>query len=359
MNNLLVDVGRFWLEFTGRRQTAQRYPFQPNEIVTAGTEFKVSLLKNGVYINLHPTHYAVAVGPDGRIIHLRGGYNRLPLGRYLLHFVDRQNRVNRIPLTAETTFDGSQVSLELVVTYRVIDPVRALESQNAVETLLVFIKSDLKEFIRSHRYDEIVGDLNGQKIENERIASYIKQQHASRHQMSRLFFLEEVVIEEKLGDPKVTEIREGFQIQHRQKLVESELLKQKQDLERKVTDQEALIKQLKAESEANEQRIRQSIEIQKIELETARTELYNRQAKWAKAMEAISQALSSPMYPLDAHAFGIIRDLLTAMGAAPSRVAEAAPEQDRYSGNGSPAAGSPEQVDALTNTLLNWIERKR
>jgi hypothetical protein len=175
--------------------------------------------------------------------------------------------------------------------------------------------------------------------------------------MSRLFFLEDVVIEEKIGDPKVTEIRENFQIQHRQKLVESELLKQKQDLERKVTDQEALIKQLKAESEASEQRIRQAIEMQKIELERARTELHTQQAKWSKAMEAISQALSSPMYPLDSHALGIIRDLLTALGVAPAQASESA--QENQSGNGSQVVGNPEQVDALTNTLLGWLDRKR
>lgn len=357
MSNLLIDFGKFWLEWRGRSQTAQRYLFQANEILTEGSAFKVSFWKNGVYINLHPTHYAVVVGPDGRLMNLRGGYNRLAPGRYLLHYVDKQNRVGVVPLTAETTFDGSQVSLELIITYRVIDPIKALEVQNAVDTLLAFIKSDLKEFIRSHRYDEIVGDLNGRKIENARIANYIKDQHASRHQMSRLFFLADIVIEEKIGDRKVTEIRENFQIQQRQNFAESELLKQNQELERKVTDQQALINRLKAEAEANEQKIRQAIEIQKIELETARTELYNRQAKWAKAMEAISQALSSQVYPLDAHAFEIIHDLLKAMGTAPEQ--GSASGQENRSGNGSMRAGNPEQVDELTNTLLSWLARKR
>jgi hypothetical protein len=359
MSNWWIEIGKILLEYRGRKRTAIRYPFQANEIVTEGSPFKVWLFLGGTYLNLHPTHYAVAVGPDGRVMNLRGGYNRLSPGRYLLHYVDKQNRVSVVPLTAETTFDGSQVSLELVITYRVIDPIKALDVQHAVDTLLRFVQSDMKEFIRSHRYDEIVGDLDGRKIDNERIANYIKDQHAGRHQMSRLFFIADVVIEQKIGDPRVTEIRENFQIKHRQNIVESELLKQKQELEKKVTDQEALIKQLKAEAEANEQKIRQTMEMQKIELETARTELYNRQAKWAKAMEAISKALSSQMYPLDPHAFDIIRDLLTAMGASPSRASNTASGQDNGFSNVSTASANSEQVDELTNTLLSWLDRKR
>ena len=359
MGNWLIDIGKIVLESNGRARTASRYPFQSNEIVTEGFPLTVSSFWEAVYLNLHPTHYAVAVGPDGRTLNLRGGYNRLSPGSYILHYVDKQNRVIIVPLTAETTFDGSQVSLELVITYRVIDPIKALDVQHAVDTLLLFIKSDMKEFIRSHRYDEIVGDLDGRKIDNDRIANFIKDQHAGRHQMSKLFFIADVVIEQKIGDPKVTEIRENFQIKHRQNLVESELLKQKQELEKKVADQAALINQLRAESEAKEQKIRQAMEMQKIELETARTELHNRQAKWAKAMEAVSKALSSQMYPLDPHAFDIIRDLLSAMGASPSRVSNVASGQEDGSPSVSSASANAEQVDELTNTLLSWLDRKR
>jgi hypothetical protein len=101
------------------------------------------------------------------------------------------------------------------------------------------------------------------------------------------------------------------------------------------------------------------MEMQKIELETARTELYNRQAKWAKAMEAISQALSSQMYPLDSHAFELIRDLLTAMGASANRISEPAQGEEDHPVHVQTRPASPEKIDTLTNTLLNWLERKR
>ena len=132
MNSLLNDVGKYLLESRGRNRLAPRYSFADNEIVTAGFTMKVSPLWNAIYLNLHPTHYAVAIGPDGRIMNLRGGYNPLSPGRYILHYVDKQNRVTVIPRIAETTFDGSQVSLELVITYRVIDPIRALRLSMAI-----------------------------------------------------------------------------------------------------------------------------------------------------------------------------------------------------------------------------------
>jgi hypothetical protein len=359
MSNWWIDIGKVLLEERGRTRTATRYPFQANEIVTAGYTLKVSPWLNGVYINLHPTHYAVAVSPDGRILNLRGGYNRLSPGRYLLHYVDKQNRVSVVPLAAETTFDGSQVSLELVITYRVIDPIKALEVQHAIDTLLLFIQSDLKESIRSHRYDEIVGDLEGRKIDNERLAYYIKDQHASRHQMSRLFFIADVVVEQKIGDPKVTEIRESFQIKQRQNLAETELLKQNQELEKKVAAQEALIKQIKVESEATQQEIRQKMDLQKIELERVRTEFHFRQERWKRAMDAIAQAFSAQTYPRDPREVEIIRELLNEMGGPSNRTPESTSAQEDNSSNGPTGISNPEKIDTLTNTLLSWLDRKR
>ena len=359
MSKWLIDIGKVVLESNGRTRTASRYPFQNNEIVTEGFPLAVSSFWEAVYLNLHPTHYAVAVGPDGRVMNLRGGYNRLSPGRYILHFVDKQNRVNVVPLTAETTFDGSQVALELVITYRVIDSIKALEVQHAVNTLLRFIQSDLKEFIRSHRYDEIVGDLEGRKIDNERIAYYIKDQHANRHQMSKLFFIADIVVQQKIGDPRVTEIRENFQIKQRQNFAETELLKQNQELQKKVAAQEALIKQIQAESEATQQEIRQKMDLQKIELEKVRTEFHFRQERWKRAMDAIAQAFSTQTYPRDPREVEIIRELLGEMGGYSNQSSQPVPVPEEALPDSPAGNSNPEKIDTLTNTLLSWLDRRR
>jgi regulator of protease activity HflC (stomatin/prohibitin superfamily) len=360
MSSLRHDLGRFLLEFQGRKRAAVRYPFENNQITAPGRSIRIHWLWNATYLNLHPTQYAVAIAPDGRVMHLRGGYNfPLPTGRYILHYVDKQNRVLVMPRVSETTRDGSQVSLEIVVTYRVIDPIKALDVQQPVETLRVFISSDLKEFVRSHNYDDIVGGSQGRGVDSTRVSNYIKDQHSGRHQMSKLFFIADIAVEEQLGDPSLSEIRVNFQREQRQNAATSELLKQKQALETKVASQEAEIQQIKAQSEAKQQEIQQKMKLQSMELERARAELTYRQEIMRRAMDAIGQAFSSSAYPMDAREVEIIKEIIGELRGTPGSVSEVAAEQDSNPPSKLTSVTSPERLDTLTATLLNWLDYKR
>ena len=360
MNRFMNGLGKDLLELQGRNRPTERYPFSDTEILSPGVALQVSPLWNATYLNLHPTHYAVAIAPDGRVMNLKGGYN-FPLipGRYTLHHIDKQNRVLTMPRISETTRDGAQVSLDLIITYRVIDPVRALEVQKPVDTLMAFINSDLKEFIRSRNYDEIVGDNNSRTIDNELVSRHIKAQHASRHQMSRLFFIADVVVDEKIGDPKLTEIRENFQVQQRKDIANGELTKLNQELAKKNAAQEAEIRQIKAQSEADQQEIQQKMKMQSLEFERARAELQYRQETMMQAMNAIGQALSASTYPLDAHAMEIILNIISEFRGQPN--AEMIPDVSRKDPTASQHLGTfnMERVGTLTETLLNWLNYKR
>lgn len=347
MKSWLNDLGKYILESQGRSKSALRYPFQEDEIVSPAYLMKVSPWFNAFYLNLHPSQYAVAITPEGRKISVKGGYNALLPGRYLLHYVDKQNRVSVIPRISETTLDGARVSLELVLNYQVIDPFLALEVQQPVETFFVFIQSDLKEFIRNHKHDEIVGDGTGLTVDNSLVSQYIRDQHKNRPQMCKLFSLAEVVVEEKMGDPKLTEIRGEFQVKQKQDVAESELLKHSQELQRKVAAQEAEIQRIKANADAKEQEIRQKMEHQTIELEKERADLKFRQEKMNRAMDAISQAFAAPTYPRDPREVEIIKELLGALGNTRS---DSGPQTKPQ---------STDRIDTLTSTLLNWLDRKR
>lgn len=351
MNTFLDDFGRIWVEFWGRGRHAPTISFQDNEIITEKEELRVSGFWNAMYLNLHPTLFAVAISPDGKFIRLNGGYNPLMGGRYTLHYVDGQSRVFTIPKTSETTLDGAKVSLEIHITYCVIDPIKALQVQNAVDTLFVFAHSDLKEFIRSHRHDEIVGGIEGQIPNNSLIGRYMKHQHAGRD-IAKLFSITNVVVGEKVGDPKLIEIREKFQIEQRQYVADNELNRQNQELQRIVASQEAEMKRIKTQSDAELQDIRQKMELQKIDLERARGELRLRQEKVVPAMNAIAQALSASTYPRDPREFEIIKDLLGELGAAPGPSATVNPDDSRNT-------PKTERIDELTNTLLGLLNRKR
>jgi hypothetical protein len=70
--------------------------------------------------------------------------------------------------------------------------------EKPVETLLAFINSDLKEFIRSHNYDDIVGDKNERTI--EWLALTLHQGSHNTSPDFKTFFIADIVVKEKIGD---------------------------------------------------------------------------------------------------------------------------------------------------------------
>lgn len=356
MASLFVGIGKVWQEYWGKYKAAPQYKFQENEIVSPPYFRKVGRFSQATFVNLHPTHFAVAISPDGRMINLKGGYNLLSPGYYNIHYVDKQNRIHHIPKTAETTLDGFQVAMELVVSYRVIDPVKALEVQNPVETLLRLVQANLKEFIRSHKYEEIVGDLDGHKIDNDQVAVFIKEQHFDRSPLAKVFYILDVVVKERIGDPKVIEMREKYQISQKQLDNQKALQTLNQELEKKVADQDALIKQIRANSAVAQQNTIQQVEMQKIELEKARADFKYRQENWGKAVNAIVQTLSNQTYPPDSAEYEVIKELLEELRAATGPNGEAA--KGGKAPAGSAKTANPERINELTNTLLNWRKSK-
>lgn len=354
MDKLYTDFRKWWLESRGRGRPAPRYNFQESEIVSTAYPRTVSSLWNATYVNLHPTHYAVAVGPDGKVTSLKGGINNLPPGRYNLHYIDKQSRVAHIPRTEEITCDGFRVALELVITYRVTDPGKALAVQNAVETLLGFIQSDIKEFIRSHKYDEIVGDPEGHKIAHDQVALYIKAQHTGRYPISKLFLIEDVVIKEKSGDSRVVELREKQQINQRQFATQTLMQKQNQELEQKLANQDAMIQKIKAQAEVDLQKMTREMQVQKIELDRARAGYQDQQENLRTALETLVRTISNQPYPPDPQVYGWMRDLLTEMKELAYQSIETIPGQPVSSTNGSAKPASTEKINELTKLLSNW-----
>lgn len=350
MGSMLEEFGKIWLVWRGRGKSTPRYIFQDTEIVSPPYPKKVSSLWNATYLNLHPTHFAVAIAPGGKICNLRGGYiHPLSPGMYNIHYVDKQNRVNHLPRTSETTSDGFQVAIELIISYRVIDPVMALEVQNPVDTLLRLLQANLKEFIRSHKYEEIMGDLDGHKIDNELVVGYIKEQHFRRSPLSKLFYVLDVMVQEKIGDPKVTEIREKYQISQKQLDNQKVLQALNQELEKKVADQDALIKKIKAESSVTQQDIIQKMELQKIDLEKARADFQYRQENWKVAVDAIVQTLSNQTYPPDTEEYALIKELLSELRVSTTLGSEAG-----RSAGGPGKTYDPKRIQELAKKLTNW-----
>jgi hypothetical protein len=357
---LWKEIVRWWLEFWGRKQSPKVYSFPENEVVTSESSFSIPFWAQAKYLNLHPTLYAVAISPDGKLQNLRGGYN-FPLlpGRYIMHYVDKRDRIGAIPKTSETTQDGANISLELIITYRVSDPIKLFEIQQPVDILLSLIRSDLMEFIRIHRYDEVVGSNDGQTIDSSRVARYIKEQHNSRYQISRVFTLMNVVVVEKVGDPKLIVIRKNFQVQQKQNVADSELLKQNQELEKKVAFQEAEIKSIKAQADVTQQNILQKMKLQEIELEKARNDLQWRQEKWSRAMDAISQTLTTPNYQRDQRELELIGQIMNELKLLTGQGVDSGADGQKNTLSEAVNKKSGNKIDTLTDTLLSLLNRKK
>jgi hypothetical protein len=203
-----------------------------------------------------------------------------------------------------------------------------------------------------------VGNGNNPIIDTSQIALYIKEQHSSRHQISKVFVIRDIAFQEKEGDPKIVELRKNFQVQQREKLAETVLFKQKQELEIKVAEQESDIKRIKAEAEVREKDILQKMKIQQLDLQKARNELQLRQDKWLGALEVFEQMLSTP-YPRDQREIELIRELLTELREMASAGAQPEAEKQKSTGAEAGTKKIDDKIDSLTKTLLNLLDRKK
>lgn len=357
MNKALNEIFIPILVESGKRKLAPQIIFAPNEICSPRQTRNVSPWTNALYINLSPKLYAVAISPDGKPFILKGGINYpLDSGKYSIHYVSREQRQAIIPKVSETTTDGAQVSLELIINYRVADPVKALEVEQPVESLIAFIKADLQEYIRSRAYDEILGDTAMTQIDNSLVSRYIKEKHNNRHQLSKLFFIADIVVKERTGDPKLMEIRENYQIEQRQNTATRELTNQKQVLEKKLAIQEADIKRIRAEADAKQQDIMRKMELQNMQLEKARADLQFRQDRMQRALEAVTRAFSSS-YPKDPREVEIINQLLHELGSS-ATLPPVTADNHGTSTNGTDAESGTQRLDSLTDKLLHWLDHK-
>jgi hypothetical protein len=359
MSDLMMDIGKGWLEWVGRQKPAPKYNFQDNEIVSPGYPKDVSDLWKALYLRLHPTHYAVAISPDGQKILLQGGYNILAPGLYNIHYIDKQDRVNHLPRVTETTSDGYQVAIILSVTYRVQNPLIALDVQNAVDTLLRFIQSDLRDFIRSHTYDEIMGEPKSHKFENEAIINYIKDQHRTRHNLSKLFFIADVIVQEKTGDPRVMQQRERSQSSQREIAAKNVLQDMNQELTQKVAIQDRDIQRIRNSSELERQKSNQEIDRLRFENERMRADFQNRQDNTMRAMDAIAKAFASPAFLRDPQVAETVWKLFASLGISRPQTAEPASGTSPQPTVDPAGVASANDVDSLTDTLLSLLARKR
>ena len=362
---------RLWLKFFGRRKFAEPYIFSSYEIISPAFFFRVSYLLQGMYLNLHPTLYAVAILADGNRKRLDGGLNiPFPPGKCTLHYVDKTDRQSELIKITENTLDAARIVLAVKITYRVSEPIKTFEIQKPVETLFSLVEADLKEYIRVRLYEELIGNDDSHVIDSSLVAKYIKQQHSVRYPISKVFTIIDVIVQEKEGDPMFIEKRKSYKSQ----MVDGETKMKIQELNKKITSQEAEMDQLqykykavldqqKANADVAQNAIRQKISIQEMEIQKMRdgwqqtqNSWQQKQAKWLRSMDAIDSALKSPyLREMEGVISAIVNEL---RGLAESDV-ESAGSSSRPDVQSDSAKRSSDKLDSLTDTLFNLLDRKK
>lgn len=349
----------------GRWKRPYQYAFKDSEVVSPGFEKKISIFTGADYVNLHPTTYVVARSPEGTWQNLKGGYVELHPGRYTYHLVDKRDRSGSLPKIAETTLDGAMVSLVISVMYKVVDPIRVMEIQNPVDALLSGLHSDTKEYIRTHTFDEIVGNSDSNEIDRDRMFRHVRQEQGKHHQISRAFAVGDLMVKDREVDSRFMDIRKNLHIQQGEKDVEAKLLTQNQELEKRVASQEVEINQMKAKAEVSQQEILKKVRMQEIVLDRERQAYQMKQERWSHTIDVLERAFSMPNYIQSTSGLKLIQDIISELKkeASIDFNVELSPDGghagvENQSSKGV-AGGKPSNLDDLTNTLLSMLDRNK
>jgi len=286
-----------------------------------------------------------------------------------LHYIDKTDRQSDLLKITENTIDAAKIVLAVKITYRVSEPIKIFEIQKPVEALFSQVQADLKEYIRTRLYEDLIGNDDKQVIDSGLVAKYIKQQHSLRNPISQVFNIIDVVVQEKEGDPVFIEKRKSFKSQ----VVDGESKMKIQELNKKIASKEAEMEQLQYtyKSTLDQQKTQADMQIQKMRndqdmaIQRMRNELqqtqdgWNRkQDKWVHSMNAIESALKSP-YLRDQQVGEIVGEIFDELrNLSETDVEAGAPNGKHGVKNNLPKNGG-DKLDSLTETLFNLLDRRK
>jgi hypothetical protein len=339
--------------------------FKDNEIILPQDNFNIPLISGAKFFNLDPTFYAVIISPEGEPQQIKGGYLQLRRGNYKLFYIDKRNRTKTLEKITETTLDGATISLTLTITYRVADPAKALELQEPLATLFFLIQTDVREYIKTHTHDEIMGGGESQEADSGPIIQFIHRKQITHSQIARVFFIIGVAIERQ-GDPKLINIR----LQQKQSQAENKLERGKKELEQKaleqnaeirkfVTERDVDINKIKAQSDAEIEKIRADAEASKQETLRRMRILQNKHEIDMEAIKALIPALTIPGRTLTQSETQAVQALINTLkddenfsstpSEMPPRDNTPKPEDVQTTSTEAP------QINTLANTLLELL----
>lgn len=150
-------------EHNGRLLGSQSIKFDDKTIAVAGEDIIVKagfvytlFSASAFYLPLPSETFGIVTFPDGEVHNLAGGLHLALPGLYKLNYVDKRERSLVIPKISETTNDGKKVDLQIIISYRIIDPIKVLQFDRPINSLINYVKLDLSTYIRIQKYSDLI-----------------------------------------------------------------------------------------------------------------------------------------------------------------------------------------------------------
>jgi hypothetical protein len=392
LRNFLRQIILSRIEERGRAEGAPTVTFTEKEIFAEGDEMNIGrgwtqwyFLISGFYLALPHNAYGVVVHPNGRLENMQGGLHEAPAGLYRVFYVDKQERSAVSSPVSEITTDGEKLTLKIIVRYHVQDPVVALGITNPVDTMMEHIETDVAQYIRTHHHTEIADAAD---TRDSRLLSFFTDRHTRRDPLAKAIEILGVELKEFMGDKEFVDMRRRERTESRQaELTRLEEEQQQEisrikaqfkadsdrwsasltaELNRQAAEQKAQIETLEARYRREKEEILRQVYEQEIELKERGQRWDRLNARYIKAFEAISQAVTGGFMTNPAAA-PVVEKLLDALnkelrGGEPPAPAAGAADDGQAAGKQAaptPEAGGQSEVDKLTKTLLDLLKPKK
>ena len=354
-----LPFARAWKEFWGRRKVMEPIPFTETSIMTLPTTFRIKT--HGHYLLLPSLAAAIITSPTGhKQVFTEGGYKELQEGAYTIQYVDLSERYINLPRITAATRQGSDVSLTVSLNYKIYDPTQIITVAEPLKTLLSVCEAALKNFIITHRHEELISELGSdQFVSDNEIIQYIKEQVAM-NQSCRAFWVMNVIIKERYGNPEIGNLKHKDLVQEKRSLTELHRVIQQQGIaeEHKVVatkeaEENQIVKELQSLTEANQSEILKHARLLEIELEGMRKTIDTKQEQALKMIDVKQEALKTLLhlnqisgFPRDGNELKLMEKILDSLSETQISTPELPSERSQ-------------SANELSKTIINLITPKR
>ncbi len=189
-----------------RNRADLNLPIPSGEITSR--PYRIDIPFRGRLLRIPPLMSAVFTHPNGCRQVLGGGerYLNLPVGSYTVQLVSMQQQSTLLPPVQGTSQDAWDVALELEIVWKVLHPVRVIQSQNFLHVLISTCRAAILDFIRALPHDRIIQVPDQpQTISAEEISRALYAQLRQKKIFEGLAILDLILIN-RHGDQRRTKV---------------------------------------------------------------------------------------------------------------------------------------------------------